>query len=53
MGRPVISLCAVFGTIAGGFVPALWGDSGISLAGLLCAGLGGVAGVWVGVRLSE
>jgi len=53
MGRPVISLCAVFGTIAGGFVPAIWGDSGISLAGVFFAGLGGVLGVWLGVRLSE
>jgi hypothetical protein len=53
MGRSVISICAVFGTIVGGFVPALWGDNGISLAGVLFAALGGIAGIWLGIRLSD
>lgn len=53
MSRSLISLCAVGGTVLGGFVPVLWGNNGIGLAGLLCAAIGGIAGVWVGVRLSD
>jgi len=51
--RSVIGLCATFGTVAGGYAPSLWGGSSLSLASLVCAALGGVAGVWLGVRLSN
>ena len=50
--RSVIPLCATFGTIAGGYLPVLWGDSGFSPVALLFGALGGVAGIWLGVRLS-
>jgi hypothetical protein len=50
--RSVIGLCATFGTFAGGYVPSLWGDSGLSLTALVFAAAGGLLGVWLGVRLS-
>ena len=50
--RSVIGLFATFGTIAGGYLPSLWGGSSFSLASVVCAALGGLAGVWLGVRLS-
>ena len=50
--RSVIGLCATFGTIAGGYAPSLWGGSSLSLASVVCAALGGLAGIWLGVRLS-
>jgi hypothetical protein len=53
MGRSVIGACAFFGLIAGGYLPALWGASSFSLSSILFSALGGFAGVWVGVRLSE
>jgi hypothetical protein len=53
VGRSLISLCAVVGTVVGGFVPALWGNNGIGLAGVLFAAIGGIAGVWLGLRLSD
>jgi hypothetical protein len=53
MGRSVVSLCAVFGTLAGGFEPALWGNNGFGLAGVVFAALGGVAGLFLGLRLSD
>ena len=43
---------AVVGTFAGGYVPSLWGGSGFSLSSVLFAVGGGIAGVWLGVRLS-
>ena len=50
--RSVIGLCATFGTFAGGYLPTLWGGSGFSLASVVCAALGGVAGIWAAIRLS-
>jgi hypothetical protein len=50
--RSVIGICATFGMFAGGYVPELWGASSLSLASVLCGALGGVAGIWVGARLS-
>jgi hypothetical protein len=51
--RSVIGLCATFGTIAGGYLPSLWGGSSFSLSSVVCAAVGGMAGVWLGVRLSD
>jgi hypothetical protein len=50
--RSVIGLCALAGTFAGGYLPALWGSSSFSIASLLFGVLGGIAGIWVGARLS-
>jgi hypothetical protein len=50
--RSVIGLCATFGTIAGGYVPSLWGAGSFSLSSVAFAALGGIAGVWVGLRVS-
>jgi hypothetical protein len=43
----------VFGLIAGGDLPALWGASSLSFTSILFSVLGGIAGVWIGVRLSD
>jgi hypothetical protein len=51
--KSMIGLCAGFGTFAGGYVPELWGASSLSLTSLLFGALGGIAGVWVGLRLAE
>ena len=50
--RSAIGLCAGLGTFLGGYVPSLWGGSPLSLASVVCGALGGVAGVWLGARLS-
>jgi hypothetical protein len=41
------------GTLVGGYVPAMWGDGGFSVTSLLFGAVGGIAGVWLGVRISE
>jgi hypothetical protein len=50
MGRSVIGLFGGFGTIAGGYVPELWGASGFSAISLVFGVLGGIAGIWLAVR---
>ena len=49
----MIGICATFGTVAGGYLPELWGSSSLSLASVVCGALGGVAGVWLGARLAS
>jgi hypothetical protein len=52
VGRSVIGLCAFGGMTVGSLVPALWGASSFSMASLLLSVVGGIAGVWVGVRVA-
>jgi hypothetical protein len=51
--RSVIGLWATFGTFAGAYVPTLWGHSGLSITSLVFGAVGGIFGVWLGVRLSN
>jgi hypothetical protein len=53
MGRSVIGICAGFGVFIGGFIPEVWGASTFSLSSLVFSLVGGVAGIWLGVRLSD
>lgn len=49
--RSVTGLCITMGTIAGGYVPSLWGDSGFSVVSLVASAAGGIAGLWFALRL--
>ncbi len=53
MGRGVIAMCGTFGLTVGGFVPALWGAGQLSMASILFSAIGGIAGVFAGVRIAE
>jgi hypothetical protein len=53
MGRSVIGLCAFVGGLVGGYVPELWGGSAFSVSSLLFGAAGGIAGIWLGVRIGE
>ncbi len=53
MGRSAIAMCATFGMLIGGFVPTMWGASSLGLQSLLFSGVGGVAGIWAGLRIAE
>jgi hypothetical protein len=53
MGRSAIALCGGFGTIVGGYVPVLWGAGSFSLTSVVFSLIGGIAGIWLGVRIAE
>jgi len=53
VGRSVIGLCATAGLTVGGLAPELWGGSSFSLASVAFGVIGGIAGVWLGARLSD
>ena len=52
VGRSVIGFSAFVGLTVGSFVPELWGGSQLSLSSILFGAVGGVAGVWLGARVS-
>lgn len=53
MGRSVIGLCAGAGLFLGGYLPELWGSSAFSFSSLVFSIVGGAAGIWLGVRLTD
>ena len=53
MGRSVTMMFATFGTLIGGCIPMMWGASGLGLQSLIFSGVGGVAGLWAGLRIAE
>jgi hypothetical protein len=53
MGRSAIGLFGGLGMLVGGYVPALWGAGSFSLQSLLLGVIGGVAGIWAGLRIAE
>jgi hypothetical protein len=42
---------ATMGSLAGSFVPALWGAGQLSLSSVLFFVIGGLAGIWLAYRL--
>ncbi len=53
MNTKLIWLLMFIGSTAGSFIPELWGDSALSIASVLCGGVGAILGVWLGYRLSQ
>ncbi len=53
MGRSLIGFSAMVGGTVASFAPELWGGSAMSLASIFCGFLGGIAGVYIGYRLSS
>ena len=51
--RSVIGICITMGSIVGSYVPDLWGAGSFSVTSLVFGAVGGVAGLWVGLRLQE
>jgi outer membrane lipoprotein SlyB len=52
MDKRVLWLCLAAGSALGGLLPEAWGASAFGVASLLGSVAGGVAGVWVAVRIS-
>ena len=50
--RRVIWICVGVGSTVGGLVPEAWGGSAFGLASLMLGLLGGLAGLWLGARLT-
>lgn len=50
--KTVIYIGLFIGSTIGGSIPALWGDSLFSLWAVLLSGVGGIAGIVAGYKLT-
>jgi hypothetical protein len=53
MSTKVIYLCMFLGSIIGGYLPVLLGVNPFSYTSIIFGGIGSVAGLWVGYKLSN
>lgn len=51
--KKLVMIGMVVGSYIGGFIPALWGASGISFSSVIFNALGGIAGIYIGFKLGE
>lgn len=51
--KALIMIGLVAGSALGGYVPALWGAGGFSMASVVLSGVGGLAGIWAGYKISR
>ena len=51
--KTVIYIFLTIGSIAGGWVPTLWGAGALSLQGLVGSIVGGALGIWIGFKLGQ
>jgi hypothetical protein len=51
MDKRIVWLFVGFGMTVGGFVPEVWGGSALGLASLVLGSLGGIAGLWLALKL--
>jgi uncharacterized membrane protein YeaQ/YmgE (transglycosylase-associated protein family) len=41
------------GSTVGAFIPALWGDSAMSISSIVFSTIGGLVGIWAGFKASQ
>lgn len=51
--KTLIIICMTIGSFAGGYIPSLFGASMLSFYGLIFSFFGGIAGIYVGYKLSK
>lgn len=51
--KGIIMICLVVGSIIGGFIPSLWGAGSFSMSSILFTGVGGLAGIYLGFKISN
>ena len=49
----LITLGMTIGSVAGGYVPILWGDSFLSFASILTSGIGSIIGIWIMYKITS
>jgi hypothetical protein len=52
MERRVVWLFVLVGSTVGGMAPEAWGGSAFGMASILLSVVGGIGGLWLGVRIT-
>ncbi len=53
MQKKFIMLGMVIGSVAGSYIPLIWGDSAFSMSSLFFGALGGFIGIWAGYKVAN
>ncbi len=51
--KTIIWICLFIGSTIGGYIPSLWGEGFISMSSVLLTAVGGIAGIYIGYRISR
>jgi hypothetical protein len=51
--KTVIWIGVTVGTTVGAYIPALWGGSLLGFSSILLSTAGGIAGIWLGYKISH
>jgi len=51
--KTLVYIGAFIGSLIGGFIPALWGESFLSFSSVIFSGIGGIVGVIVVVKFMQ
>ena len=51
--KTLVTIGMVIGSLAGGYLPVLWGGSALSFSSIIFSGIGGILGVYLGYKLSK
>ena len=53
MDTKLIWLGMFVGSVAGGYIPMLWGEGAFSLSAVFTSGAGGILGIWLAWKISR
>jgi hypothetical protein len=53
MSKTFVMTGLFVGSIADGYLPLLWGGSVFSFSSILLSGVGGLAGIWFGLKIAN
>jgi hypothetical protein len=53
MSKTFVMTGLFLGSIAGGYVPLLWGGSVFSLSSIFLSALGALGGIWLGFKIAQ
>lgn len=51
--KPLITIGVIVGSTLGGLIPGLWHAGFLSFSGIIFSTLGGIAGIWLGWKISQ
>jgi len=51
--KGIVYLFASIGSILGAYIPKIWGGSLFSVLSVLFSGIGGIAGIFVGLKFTK
>lgn len=51
--KTLVWICVLIFSIAGGYIPTVFGNSFFSPLSILGNGIGGILGIWIGIKIGK